>query len=98
MADLSQEVTGNRIALARSQLNHRGNMDGYFNTRQAAQEYGLSVSYLNKLRVFGGGCQYAKVGRRVLYRKADFDLWMASRVRANTSDFPGGAVAVRVKK
>ena len=73
-------------------------MDGYFNTRQAAQEYGLSVSYLNTLRVNGGGCQYAKVGRRVLYRKADFDLWMASRVRANTSNFYGGALAVSVKK
>lgn len=72
-----------------------GNMDSeYLNTRQAAEAYGLSVSYLNKLRVSGGGCQYAKVGRRVLYRKADFEMWITSRVRANTSDVAGGPSAM----
>lgn len=58
----------------------------YFDTREAAAAYGLSVSYLNKLRVSGGGCPYAKVGRRVLYRKADFERWVSAHVRLHTSD------------
>jgi hypothetical protein len=61
-----------------------------FDTRQAAQAYGLSVSWLNKLRVSGGGCRYVKAGRRVLYRKADFALWVGSQMRTSTSD-PGPA-------
>jgi len=56
-----------------------------FDTRQAAQTYGLSESWLNKLRVTGGGCPYIKAGRRVLYRKSDFAEWVASQLRASTS-------------
>jgi Helix-turn-helix domain len=63
-----------------------------WDTRQAAQAYGLSVSWLNKLRVSGGGCPYIKAGRRVLYRKSDFADWVASRVRTSTSD-PGAKTA-----
>ena len=62
--------------------------DTLFDTRQAATHYGLSESYLNKLRVSGGGCPFAKLGRRVLYRKRDFDAWIGSRLRTSTSD-PG---------
>jgi Helix-turn-helix domain len=61
-----------------------------FDTRQAAKAYGLSASWLNKLRVTGGGCPYIKAGRRVLYRKSDFAAWVASRLRTSTSD-PGQA-------
>jgi len=57
-----------------------------WDTRQAAQAYGLSVSWLNKLRVSGGGCPYIKAGRRVLYRKSDFANWVASRLRTCTSE------------
>lgn len=59
-----------------------------FDTRQAAQAYGLSESWLNKLRVTGGGCPYIKAGRRVLYRKSDFAEWVESQLRTSTSD-PG---------
>jgi hypothetical protein len=59
-----------------------------FDTRQAAQAYGLSESWLNKLRVTGGGCPYIKAGRRVLYRKSDFAEWVVSQLRTSTSD-PG---------
>jgi hypothetical protein len=57
-----------------------------WDTRQAAQAYGLSVSWLNKLRVSGGGCPYIKAGRRVLYRKSDFADWVARQLRTSTSD------------
>lgn len=62
--------------------------DIMLDTRQAAGHYGLSASLLNKLRVVGGGCPYAKIGKRVLYRKRDFDRWIATQIRSSTSD-PG---------
>jgi predicted DNA-binding transcriptional regulator AlpA len=53
----------------------------------AASEYiGLSVSTLNKLRVFGGGPIFLKLGRRVAYDAADLDAWLTSKRRRSTSD------------
>ena len=52
----------------------------------AAKHLGLSVSTLNKLRVFGGGPVFLKLGRRVAYDVADLDEWLASKRRSSTSD------------
>lgn len=57
----------------------------YFNTKQAAELYGLSESWLAKLRVFGGGSPYLKLGRRVLYERASFERWLTSHQRPSTS-------------
>lgn len=57
----------------------------------AANYTGLSASTLNKLRVFGGGPIFLKLGRRVAYDIADLDAWLAERRRRSTSD--GGQVA-----
>ena len=57
----------------------------YFNTKLAAQRYGLSASWLSKLRVFGGGSPYLKVGRRVVYERFAFERWLASHRRESTS-------------
>ena len=66
-----------------------------FDTRQAAQTYGLSESWLEKLRIDGNGPKFAKLGRKVMYRKCDFDHWIEARLRASTkdvgSDDQGGA-------
>jgi hypothetical protein len=51
---------------------------------------GLSVSYLNKLRVTGGGCAFRKIGRAVLYDPVDLQAWLDRNNRASTSD-KGGA-------
>ena len=59
----------------------------------AAEYVGLSVSTLNKLRVFGGGPVFLKLGRRVAYDVADLDAWLASRRRRSTSDDGGGVAA-----
>jgi predicted DNA-binding transcriptional regulator AlpA len=54
---------------------------------EAAASYtGLSVSTLNKLRVFGGGPVFLKLGRRVAYDVADLDAWLANKRRTSTSD------------
>jgi hypothetical protein len=57
----------------------------YFNTKQAAKRYGLSESWLSKLRVFGGGSPYLKVGRKVLYERLAFEEWLAPYRRESTS-------------
>jgi len=53
---------------------------------EAARYLGLSVSTLNKLRVFGGGPVFLKLGRRVAYDVADLDLWLETKRRRSTSD------------
>lgn len=54
---------------------------------EAAATYtGISASTLNKLRVFGGGPVFLKLGRRVAYDVADLDSWLATKRRRSTSD------------
>lgn len=52
----------------------------------AAQYVGLSASTLNKLRVFGGGPIFLKLGRRIAYDVTDLDAWLATKKRLSTSD------------
>lgn len=52
--------------------------------KQAAEYVGLSKSSLDKLRCFGGGPRFFKLGRSVVYSTADLDTWMAERARSST--------------
>lgn len=52
---------------------------------EAAKYVGLSVSFMNVKRVRGDGPPYIKLGRRVVYDRADLDLWLESRKRLSTS-------------
>ncbi|MGV1856932.1 helix-turn-helix transcriptional regulator [Rhizobium rhizogenes] len=54
--------------------------------KQAAHYVGLSKSSLDKLRHFGGGPNYFKLGRAVVYSTADLDAWMSDRRRSETWD------------
>jgi predicted DNA-binding transcriptional regulator AlpA len=58
------------------------------NAPEAAIYCGSSASTFAKLRLYGGGPAYVKIGRRVVYDPADLDLWLASHRRISTSD-PG---------
>jgi predicted DNA-binding transcriptional regulator AlpA len=58
---------------------------------EAADYIGLSESFLNKRRVYGGGPLYIKVGRRVVYDRDHLDSWMLDRTVANTSQILGAA-------
>lgn len=53
-------------------------------TKQAAEYLGLSKSTLDKLRHFGGGPRYFKLGRAVIYDTNDLDAWRNDRVRKST--------------
>jgi hypothetical protein len=55
------------------------------NVIQAASYTSLSKSSLDKLRVYGGGPLYIKVGARVVYDRVDLDTWLVGKKIANTS-------------
>ena len=60
-------------------------------TQEAANYCGSSASTFNKLRLYGGGPIYSKIGRRVVYDPSDLDAWLAAhrrqsvRLRAGTA-------------
>jgi predicted DNA-binding transcriptional regulator AlpA len=55
------------------------------NVVEASDYTGLSKSSLDKLRVYGGGPPYIKVGARVIYDRLDLDTWLIGKKVANTS-------------
>jgi hypothetical protein len=52
----------------------------------AAAYCGLSASTFAKLRLYGGGPMFLKLGRRVVYHPGDLDRWLAEHRRASTSE------------
>jgi len=56
------------------------------NAKAAARYLGLSPSTLAKMRLSGNSPAFLKLGRRVLYRCADLETWLESRVARNTAD------------
>lgn len=56
----------------------------HMRVKQTAEYTGLSKSTLDKLRCFGGGPAYFKIGRSVVYSIPVVDEWMAERRRSTT--------------
>ena len=52
----------------------------------AACIVGLSQSTLAKMRLYGSGPTYCKLGRRVVYRPADLVAWLESRKVQDTTE------------
>lgn len=52
--------------------------------KQAAAYLGLSKSTMDKLRHFGGGPRYFKLGRTIIYDVADLDAWRNERTATST--------------
>lgn len=58
--------------------------------KEAAKFLHCSKSFLDKLRVTGGGPEFVRLGaRKVLYRRVDLENWARSRRFENTSQYPG---------
>ena len=55
---------------------------------EAANSLSVSASYLNKLRVTGGGPPFVKIGARVAYDPADLADWLSKQKRSSTSELP----------
>ena len=53
---------------------------------EAARALNLSQSTLAKLRLSGKGPVYCKLGRRVVYRREDLEVWLDENRRCSTSD------------
>ena len=60
-------------------------------TVEAAQYLGLSKSFLDKSRIYGGGPAFMKFGSAVVYSTDDLDAWAASRKVANDNRKPAVA-------
>jgi len=56
------------------------------NVSEAATSLGVSKSWLDKKRLDGGGPEYHKFGRRVLYDINDLQVWAARNKRRHTSE------------
>lgn len=54
-------------------------------TAEAAQYLGISASTLNKLRVYGDGPTFVKLGRTVVYDSVDLNDWLRANRRTSTS-------------
>lgn len=54
-------------------------------TEGASRHLGLAVSTLEKMRVYGDGPPFVKLGRSVRYRVADLEAYLAERVMESTS-------------
>ncbi len=57
-----------------------------YSASEAAHWLGVSLSFLNKLRLTGSGPRYAKISRRVCYDQADLTAWLESQKRRSTRD------------
>ena len=57
------------------------------NVNEAAERLGLSVSYLNKARLTGGGPAFIKIGARVAYDPADLVAWLDGQRHNSTSEY-----------
>jgi hypothetical protein len=60
--------------------------------REAASVLRLSERTLERSRVSGFGPPFCKLGRRVFYRAADLDHWIATHIVRSTSAAGGGNV------
>ncbi len=53
---------------------------------QAAAYVGLSKSFLDKARCYGGGPAYIKLGATVIYSAEDLDAWVAANRHVPSND------------
>jgi predicted DNA-binding transcriptional regulator AlpA len=60
--------------------------------RDAAQYCGVSKSLLDKLRCYGGGPAFAKLGASVIYNTDDLDAWLAVNRQADNDNSRARAV------
>lgn len=59
----------------------------HLTTEQTARFLGLSPSTLAKMRLYGSGPTYMKLGRRVMYRLDDLERWMDANPYSSTSQY-----------
>ena len=58
----------------------------YLNPVEASEYVGVSSSWLAKLRLYGGGPRYSKIGRSIRYSTDELDAWLACNLQVSTSE------------
>lgn len=66
-------------------LSHESKLRKVLSAPEAASYCGSSASTFAKLRLYGGGPVFLKIGRRVVYDVEDLDAWLAMHRRTSTS-------------
>jgi len=56
------------------------------NAREAARYLGLAQATLAKMRCWGGSPTFMRLGRKIVYARADLDSWLNARRATSTSD------------
>jgi hypothetical protein len=60
----------------------------YLNEHELAERFGMTVKWLQKMRLLGGGIPFYRFGRAVRYSIEDIEQYEAAARRNSTSD-PG---------
>jgi excisionase family DNA binding protein len=60
--------------------------DSYLTPCEAAEYLRSSPSTLAKLRVYGGGPYFCRIGKAIRYRRSDLDAFMSARRVRSTSE------------
>lgn len=60
--------------------------DEKLNARDAARYLGLAQATLAKMRCWGGSPIFMRLGRKIVYCRADLDTWLTARRATSTSD------------
>jgi predicted DNA-binding transcriptional regulator AlpA len=61
------------------------NHEPLFKPDKAGEYVGFTSNWLAKLRVYGGGPKYIRLGRRIRYAPSDLDAWIAAGRSVSTS-------------
>lgn len=69
-------------------------VETFLTPKEAAAYLRVSESYMNKLRVYGGGPKFLRFGKRkILYRKSDLDFWAAQHRFGSTSEYASDRIS-----
>ena len=67
---------------------HDPQSDPLLTPRESAAHLNVSKSYLDKLRVYGGGPEFLRPSpRKILYRRSVLDRWVHERRFSSTSEY-----------
>ena len=78
----------NDIARTADQATSYEQSDPLLTTRESAAHLNVSKSYLDKLRVYGGGPEFLRPSpRKILYRRSVLDRWIHERRFGSTSEY-----------
>lgn len=64
----------------------------YFTEKEVAERLSMSVKWLQKMRVVGGGIPFVKIGGSVRYAASDIMEFESIARRASTSEYREGGV------